>query len=99
MSFLFSEKDFIVCFGIEGVYGGVELKGVCLYFLKLVSEYVRVVKEFGVMFFYDLLVICIEKYKIGYVVVILSGLVLVKYIFIVINVYIFKCFYDSVDNK
>ena len=42
-----SEKDLTARFGIEGAYGGVELKGACLHPLKLVSEYARVAKELG----------------------------------------------------
>ena len=94
-----SEKDLIARFGIEGAYGGVELKGACLHPLKLVSEYARVAKELGATLFYDSPAIRIEKHKTGYVVVTPSGAVFAKHILIATNAYTPKRFHDSVDNK
>ena len=98
-SSVLTTKDLTARFGIERVYGGVELEGACLHPLKLASEYASVAEDLGATLFYDSPAISIEEHKTGYLVKTPSGSVSTKHILITTNAYTPKRFHDSVDNK
>lgn len=89
-------------FGIEGMFGGVEVSGACLHPLKLVDEYIKVATSAGANLFYNTPALSItepKKNRDSFTVATPKGDINAQHILIASNAYTPASFHNSVNER
>lgn len=96
---ILSKSELARTHNIQGVYGGVAQKGLCINPLKLADEYARVAVECGAALYYQTPALSLQKSNNHYLVTTPKGRIRAKKVLIATNAYTPKQFHALVDGR